>query len=113
MQAPRPQSSSLSTTDTYAIDATEPVETPLPTGYLVSLISVIPTEALSSLSQLLTRLLPLELEDIPRGTISSALKKSQACTSLEKGVQGLENTLQGICLVYQEKDNAYGIVAGN
>ena len=111
-QAPQPQCS-LPAADTFAVDTEEQIEVPLPTGYFICLLSIIPPESFSSLSRFLAALLSSELEAIPRGTVSSALKRSQTCTSLEKGVHGLEDTLKGMCLAYQEKDNAYGLVAGN
>ena len=88
------------------------MKTPVSAGYYVELLSIVPLESLAALSRFLVTLLQLELEDIPRGLVSSATKRSQVHSSLEKGVMGIENMLKGMCLAYQEKDSVYGLVAG-
>ena len=88
------------------------MKTPLSAGYYVQLLSIVPLESLAALSRFLVTFLQFEMGGIPRGIVSSATKRSQVHSSLEKGVMGIENMLKGMCLAYQEKDSVYGLVAG-
>lgn len=89
-----------------------PSETSLSVGYCVQLVKILPEESLPSLSEFLTTHLPYELESIPRGIISSALKQCECTTSLEKAVKGLQNMLKGMCLAKNDGDSTYGLISG-
>ena len=93
-------------------DAGEPTEMPLPPAYCALLVTAVPEQSLEALCRFLCAMLSPEIEAIPRGIISSALKLSQTPSVLEKSIRGLENTLEGVCLANQDKDSAYGLVAG-
>ena len=87
-------------------------ETPLSGCHCVRLLPLLPQSSLPSLTHLLAALLPSELAEVPRGTVSSAMRQCQAPTPLEKAVRGVEPLLRGLCLACQERDTAHGLVAG-
>ena len=114
MQAPFPQNIPTLVVDPLAENPEEPItQLPIPTGYFICLVTIIPQGSLTSLSRFLSGLLDLELETIPRGVVSAAQQQSQGHSSLEKAVRGVENMLQGMCLANRDKDSAYGLVSGN
>ena len=87
-------------------------ETPLSGCHCVRLLPLLPQPSLPSLTHLLAALLPSELAEVPRGTVSSAMRQCQAPTPLEKAVRGVEPLLRGLCLACQERDTVHGLVAG-
>jgi hypothetical protein len=97
--------------DLFTVSSEEAGGTLLPAGYCIHLVTAITPESLPALSRFLSSLLPQELEAIPRGLVSSAVKQAQTPSSLERGVRGVENTLYRMCLANAEKDTRHGMVA--
>ena len=89
----------------------DPEPPPLPPSCCANLVTTIPSQSLWSLSQLLSSLLVAEVEGIPRGTITSAVRQSTVVGSLERAVGGLGNMVQGMCLANAVRDLLYGMVA--
>jgi hypothetical protein len=112
-EAPLPQNIPTLVVDPLAENPEETkTQLPIPTGYFICLVTIIPQGSLTSLSSFLSGLLQSELDTIPRGVVSAAQQQSQGHSSLEKAVRGVENMLQGMCLANRDKDSAYGLVSG-